>query len=117
RMANRGRRALEAIRAAPPDLIMLDITMPEMDGYEVCRQLKADPITRDVPVIFISALDDVLDKVKAFKVGGVDYVTKPFQAEEVLARIENQLKIRSLQRDVERQNAELQKRHEELMDA
>ncbi len=81
---------------------MLDISMPEMDGYAVCRELKAGSDTRDIPVIFISALDDVLDKVKAFQTGGVDYVTKPFQPEEVLARIENQLKIRSLQRDLER---------------
>src|SRR5207247_9555317 len=93
-----------------------DIRMPEMGGYAVCRELKAGSDTRDIPVIFISALDDVLDKVKAFRTGGVDYVTKPFEPEEVLARIENQLKIRSLQRDLERQNAELQKRNEELVD-
>ena len=117
RMATTGRWALEAIRKSPPDLIMLDISMPEMDGYAVCRELKAGSDTRDIPVIFISALDDVLDKVKAFRTGGVDYVTKPFQPEEVLARIENQLKIRSLQRDLERQNAELQKRNEELVAA
>src|SRR5438105_15911233 len=81
RMANGGRLALTVIRAHPPELVMLDIQMPEMDGYEVCRQLKADPATSAIPVIFISALDDVFDKVKAFKTGGVDYVTKPFQAE------------------------------------
>src|ERR1044071_4589599 len=74
RMANSGRRALMAVRAALPELIMLDITMPEMNGYEVCQQLKADSSTAQIPIIFISALDDVLDKVKAFKVGGVDYV-------------------------------------------
>ncbi len=92
---------LTALRAAqadpPPDLILLDITMPEMNGYEVCERLKADEQTKQIPVIFISALDDVLDKVKAFKVGGVDYITKPFQREEVLARVENHLKIQALQ--------------------
>src|SRR5207247_5519228 len=113
RMTTTGRWALEAIRKSPPDLILLVISMPEIDGYAVCRELKAGSDTRDIPVIFISALDDVLDKVKAFRTGGVDYVTKPFEPEEVLARIENQLKIRSLQRDLERQNAELQKRNEE----
>src|SRR5688572_27937229 len=80
------RRALAVTTMSPPDLIMLDITMPEMDGYEVCRQLKGDPDTADIPVIFISALDDPLDKVRAFKTGGVDYVSKPFQAEEVIVR-------------------------------
>jgi formate hydrogenlyase transcriptional activator len=114
RMATTGRWALEAIRKSPPNLIMLDISMPGMDGYEVCQELKADPATSDIPVIFISALDDVLDKVKAFRMGGVDYVTKPFQPQEVLARIESQLKIWALQRELEKQNAELQKRNDDL---
>jgi formate hydrogenlyase transcriptional activator len=114
RMATSGRWALEAIRAALPNLIMLDILMPEMDGYAVCRKLKADPVTRDIPVIFISALDDALEKVRAFQEGGADYVTKPFQAPEVVARIENQLKIKALQQQLERQNRELQKRNDEL---
>jgi eukaryotic-like serine/threonine-protein kinase len=115
RVATNGRRALAAARSVPPDLVMLDINMPEMDGYEVCRQLKADESTRDVPVIFISALDEAMDKVKAFESGGADYVTKPFQFEEVLARIENQLKLSRLQRDLERKNAELQRKNEELV--
>jgi eukaryotic-like serine/threonine-protein kinase len=115
RVATNGRRALAAARSVPPDLVMLDINMPEMDGYEVCRQLKADAVTRDVPVIFISALDEAMDKVKAFESGGADYVTKPFQFEEVLARIENQLKLSRLQRDLERKNAELQRKNEELV--
>lgn len=114
RVATSGRRALAATRSCLPDLVMLDITMPEMDGYEVCQQLKADPRSRDVPVIFISALDEVMDKVRAFEVGGVDYVTKPFQFEEVLARIENQLKISRLQKDLETKNAELARKNEEL---
>ena len=113
RMATTGRWALEAIRKTPPNLIMLDISMPGM-GYGVCQEIKADPATSDIPVIFISALDDVLDKVKAFRMGGVDYVTKPFQPQEVLARIESQLKIWALQRELEKQNAELQKRNDDL---
>jgi PAS domain S-box-containing protein len=88
-----GQMALISAKAVLPDLILLDINMPGMNGYEVCTQLKADEQTRDVPVIFISALDEVLDKIKAFAVGGVDYITKPFQAEEVIARIENQLTL------------------------
>jgi diguanylate cyclase (GGDEF)-like protein len=108
RVATNGRRALSAARSAVPDLVMLDINMPEMDGYEVCTQIKEDGGTRDVPVIFISALDNALDKVRAFQTGGADYVTKPFQFEEVLARIEIQLKISRLQREMERKNAELE---------
>jgi diguanylate cyclase (GGDEF)-like protein len=108
RVATNGTRALAAARSVEPDLVMLDINMPEMDGYEVCRRLKAGGLTRDVPVIFISALDEAMDKVKAFQSGGADYVTKPFQFEEVLARIENQLKLSRLQREMERKHAELQ---------
>jgi adenylate cyclase len=92
-----GQMALKSAQAAPPDLILLDINMPEMNGYEVCSLLKANPQTRDIPVIFISALDEVLDKVKAFSVGGVDYITKPFQSEEVLARVRTHLNIQALQ--------------------
>ena len=107
RVANSGPSALAAIRMRPPELVMLDIQMPEMDGYEVCRQLKADPATSAVPVIFISALDDVFDKVRAFRAGGVDYVTKPFEAEEVVARVESQLQLFRLRRELERRNEEL----------
>ena len=92
-----GPLALAAARAEPPDLILMDIRMPEMDGYQVCRQLKAGDHTRDIPVIFISALDATQDKIKAFDCGGVDYVTKPFQAAEVLARVETHLALRALQ--------------------
>jgi diguanylate cyclase (GGDEF)-like protein len=108
RMAMTGRRALASVRASHPDVIMLDITMPEMDGYHVCEHLKADATTAHLPVIFISALDDVWDKVRAFEVGGVDYVTKPFQAEEVLARVESQLRLSRLRRELERRNEELE---------
>ena len=93
RPAINGALALKAAQKAAPDLILLDVQMPGLGGYEVCRQLKADAQTRAIPVIFISALDDVLDKVEAFQVGGVDYITKPFQIEEVLVRVENQLAL------------------------
>jgi sigma-B regulation protein RsbU (phosphoserine phosphatase) len=92
-----GPLALAAVQAEPPDLILLDIRMPEMDGYEVCRRLKVATQTRDVPIIFISALDATQDKVRAFQAGGVDYVTKPFQAAEVLARVKTHLALRELQ--------------------
>jgi PAS domain S-box-containing protein len=100
---------LRAAIAAPPDLILLDINMPHMNGYEVCEQLKTHDITRDIPVIFISALGDVLDKVKAFSTGGVDFITKPFQIEEVLARIQTHLTLRRLQQQLQAQNLQLQR--------
>jgi signal transduction histidine kinase len=103
-----GEMALKAARSTPPDLILLDITMPQMNGYEVCQHLKADSKTSGIPVIFLSALDRVLDKVTAFAVGGVDYITKPFHLEEVLARVENQLTIQRLQKKLHEQNAQLQ---------
>jgi signal transduction histidine kinase len=102
-----GELALSAARGMPPDLILLDIMMPQMNGYEVCQQLKADTGTRDIPVIFISAIDDVLDKVKAFAVGGVDYITKPFQMEEVLVRVETHLAMCQLQNKLRHKNEEL----------
>ena len=89
-----GAMALRVVRSAPPDLILLDIQMPGMNGYEVCEQLKAAEQTREIPVIFLSILDETWDKVQAFKVGGADYITKPFQTEEVLARIENQVVLK-----------------------
>jgi signal transduction histidine kinase len=89
-----GKFALQSAKHDPPDLILLDILMPEMDGFEVCERLKADEALAKIPVIFISALDDTMDKVKAFKVGGVDFVTKPFQFEEVEARVATHLKLR-----------------------
>jgi two-component system, NtrC family, sensor kinase len=107
RPATSGRQAIEAIGARLPDLILLDIAMPEMDGYEVCQSLKQDPHTAEIPVIFISAANEVMDKVRAFQVGGVDYITKPFQVEEVLARIETQFSIRDLQLQLQAQNDQL----------
>jgi two-component system, sensor histidine kinase and response regulator len=114
RKALSGQRAIYSAQADPPNLILLDIKMPEMDGYEVCRRLKADSYTREVPIIFISALDDAIDKVQAFAAGGIDYVTKPFQEAEVLARIENQLRIQRLQQQLVEQNAELVRSNREL---
>lgn len=93
RAALSGPLAIQAAQAQAPDLILLDIGMPDMDGFQVCERLKADPALKDVPVIFISALDETMDKVRAFAVGGVDYVTKPFQFEEVLARVETHLRL------------------------
>ncbi len=110
RLMPNGLRALASTRKALPDLILLDIMMPEMDGYEVCAELKADERTRDIPVIFISALDEVFDKVKAFSVGGVDYITKPFQAEEVLARVETHLTLQHLQQTLQQHNQTLEEK-------
>ncbi|MEM6596632.1 MAG: response regulator [Cyanobacteria bacterium P01_D01_bin.36] len=89
-----GAMALSNVPRFQPDIILLDIMMPEMDGYAVCQQLKADPKTRDIPVIFLSALDLTFDKVKAFEVGAADYIHKPFHPAEVLARVKNQVRIR-----------------------
>jgi signal transduction histidine kinase len=105
----KGKMAIKTAKNYLPDLILLDIRMPEMNGYEVCEQLKNDPKTADIPIIFISALDEVLDKVKAFQIGGVDYITKPFQVEEVLARVQNQLTICQLSQALKNQNKALQK--------
>ncbi|QLE55998.1 EAL domain-containing protein [Nostoc sp. TCL26-01] len=102
--------AWTACQTLLPDLILLDIMMPEVDGYEVCQRFKAWELTADIPVIFISALDDVFDKVKAFKFGGVDYITKPFELEEVLVRVKNQLELRSARLEVLTLNAQLEQR-------
>ncbi len=104
-----GKLALLAAQRDPPDLILLDINMPEMNGYEVCEHLKADDKLKAIPVIFISALTEQLDKVKAFSMGGVDYITKPFQMEELHARVETHLMLRSLQIELEETNARLVK--------
>lgn len=114
RKAINGKGAIASAQADAPDLILLDIKMPEMEGYEVCQHLKADLRTQAVPVIFISALDDVMDKVKAFASGGVDYITKPFQEAEVMARIEHQLNLQQLQQQLMKQNEELARSNREL---
>jgi PleD family two-component response regulator len=101
-----GMTAVQEVRAAAPDLILLDINMPHMNGYEVCHQLKSDPHTKDIPVIFISALDEVVDKLEAFTAGGSDYITKPYEPGEVLARVASQLKLRRLQKVLEQEIGE-----------
>ena len=113
RGVSNGPMALTVARSATPDLILLDINMPDMDGYEVCRHLKEEEKTLDIPIIFISALDEVTDKIQAFTAGGVDYVTKPFQFEEVLARVETHLVLRRLQNQLQLANIELERRVDE----
>ncbi|MBR8838976.1 MAG: diguanylate cyclase [Stigonema ocellatum SAG 48.90 = DSM 106950] len=106
-----GNLALKVAQIAPPDLILLDILMPEMDGYEVCSLLKANPQTWSIPIIFISALNDISAQIKAFEVGGIDYITKPFQEAEVLARVKSQLTIQNLHLKLQQQTHSLQKQN------
>lgn len=110
RCAKNGTIALKVAQKVIPDLILLDIKMPDIDGYRVCQTLKADSTTKDIPIIFLSALDDVFDKVKAFEVGGVDYITKPFQVEEVLARVKNQLALQSAKAKITQLNQQLEQK-------
>ena len=124
RMVTSGAQALAAVQQQPPDLILLDIMMPDMDGHEVCSRLKTNSESQDIPVIFISALTETEDKVQAFSAGAVDYITKPIQTEEVLARVRTHLALRSLQQELEclnkelaKRNAELETRNAELQDA
>jgi phosphoserine phosphatase RsbU/P len=109
-----GKLALLAARRDPPDLVLLDINMPEMNGYEVCEQLKADAQLKGIPIIFISALTEPLDKVRAFATGGVDYLTKPFHMEELHARVETHLKLRRLQTELEEYSRHLESARERL---
>ena len=113
-LASDGTQGLEFAQANSPDLILPDSMMPGMNGYEVCERLKADEQTRDIPVLFMSALDATGDKVKAFEAGGEDYVTKPFEHEEVLARVATHLALRKLQKQLKTANRELAVRLEEL---
>jgi two-component system sensor histidine kinase ChiS len=107
-IAKDGKSALSIAGKAKPNLILLDIMMPEVDGYEVCRQLKADPATAEIPVIFLSALTDTKDKVHGLEIGAVDYVTKPFQPDEVIARVNTHLTVYRLKRALDQKNKELQ---------
>jgi two-component system, sensor histidine kinase and response regulator len=111
RCVTTGEMALISINNLPPDLILLDIRMPIMNGYDVCQKLKANPKTKDIPIIFLSAADDLAGKIKAFAMGGVDYITKPFQAKEVLVRIANQLTIQKLRNQLVEKNQRL---HQEI---
>ena len=109
RPALNGQLALNSAQVDIPDMVLMDIKMPGMDGYETCAHLKDDERTKEVPVIFVSALQDVTDKVKCFKLGAVDYITKPFEIREILARVENQMTILNLQRELKARNKELEK--------
>jgi two-component system sensor histidine kinase/response regulator len=114
RPALNGEIALQAARRSAPDLILLDINMPGLTGYEVAGLLKQDPNLCEIPIIFLSALNEAIDKVRAFSAGGVDYIVKPFQLEEVVARVETHLKIRRLQIDLTGRNKELEERNQQL---
>jgi signal transduction histidine kinase len=109
-----GAAALQAARAEPPDVVLLDVDMPEMDGYEVCRRFKADPALAEIPVLFLSALGETEDKLAAFAAGGVDYVTKPFHVEELRARISTHLELRRLRLELEGRNQELDESYRRL---
>jgi putative two-component system response regulator len=115
-VAKDGPQALSIAARVRPDLVLLDIMMPGMDGHEVCERLKSDPQTCDIAVIFLSALDDTKDKVKGFELGAVDYISKPFQAEEVIARVDTHLRIRRLERTLSRANTQLRELNERLED-
>lgn len=109
-VANDGETALEVATHANPDIILLDVVLAGIDGFETCRRLKANPATQDIPVIFMTAVANTIHKVRAFVLGAVDYVTKPIQSEEVLARVKTHLTIQSLQRSLEEKNAHLQEK-------
>lgn len=111
-----GTLALRAVEHEPPDLILMDINMPVLDGISTCRRLKENELYRDIPVIFVSARNDTFDKIKAFNAGGVDYVTKPFDSEEVITRVETHLKIRSLQQQLQDRNRQLQENYSQLQE-
>lgn len=105
-----GESGIELVQSSPPDLILLDVMMPGIDGFETCRRLQADPLTREIPIIFMTALSDTVDKVKGLSLGAVDYISKPFQQEEVLARIKVHLKLRRLTLQLAQQNQQLEER-------
>ena len=112
-----GETGLQRAEYARPDLILLDITMPGIDGFETCRRLKANEHARDIPVIFMTALADTVDKIKGFEAGGADYITKPYQKEEVLVRVETHLNLRMLQKTLEDKNARLEDKNTQLQKA
>jgi two-component sensor histidine kinase/CheY-like chemotaxis protein len=117
RQASDGAAALRLARSDPPDLILLDIMMPLLDGFDVCRFLKAGAETRDIPVVFMTSLSETRDKVKGFKIGAADYITKPFQAEEILARVKTLLSLHTMRKKLEARNAELLRANEDLASA
>lgn len=105
-----GLSGIDKVKRNPPDLILLDIMMPQLDGFETCRLLQADPSTKDIPIIFITSLSDVEEKIKGLYLGAVDYITKPFQPEEVLARVKLHLKMRRLNIELDEQKQQLEKK-------
>ncbi|MEI7731059.1 MAG: hybrid sensor histidine kinase/response regulator [Verrucomicrobiota bacterium] len=109
-----GALALQSAQASPPDMILLDIGLPDLNGFEVCQQLKANPRLSNIPIIFISALDATADKIRAFEAGGVDYITKPFQLSEVAARVGTHLRLHRLQLELEHRNEQVQTSYERL---
>ena len=115
RPATSDRQALSAAEHAPPDLVLLDINMPGTNGYEVCEAFKAHPILKDIPIIFLTAMSELEDKVRAFSIGGVDFITKPFYVEEVLARVKTHLALRRAHIDLQESYQKLQ-RLEQLRD-
>jgi len=115
--AKSGEEAIQRALFAKPDLILLDVLMPGIDGFETCRQLKANPVTEEIPIIFMTALADTVDKVKGFSFGAVDYITKPFQHEEVLSRVNAHLTIQDLKRNLEQKNAEMEEKNRLLDEA
>lgn len=112
--ANDGREAVESVQRLHPDAVLLDVVLPDLNGYGVCEQLKSDRLTQKIPVLFVSAVNNVASKVKAFHVGGVDYITKPFHLEEILVRVEHQVNIYCLQKQQEEQTSHLQQEIREL---
>jgi DNA-binding response OmpR family regulator len=113
-IANDGEGAIQQIHRFPPDLILLDVLMPGIDGFETCQRLKSDRATQEIPIIFMTALTDTAEKVKGFDAGAVDYVTKPFQQEELLARINTHLTLRNLQKNLQAEVAQRRKAEETL---
>lgn len=107
-VAQDGKRAIKTVNTVLPDIVLLDVMMPGIDGFEVCRTLKSQPETRDIPIIFMTALTELVDKVKGFELGAADYITKPIQQEEVLSRVITHLNIRKLQQQLQKRNAELE---------
>src|SRR5690554_5908029 len=116
-IANEGEKALDLAHRHHPEVILLDIMMPEMDGYEVCERLKADPETADIAVVFLSALDDLQAKVKGFSLGGADYISKPFQSLEVIARVKTHARVIRLERELQARNRELQGDQTRILDS
>jgi signal transduction histidine kinase len=113
-VAQNGDEAIQLVSEFVPDIILLDVIMPGLDGFETCRRLKENKLTENVPIIFMTALSDTMDKVKGFDAGGVDYIIKPFQHEEVLARVKTHLTVQKLQKQLQSQNLQLEKQNEQL---